>query len=273
MVVDGLWLMEGAGNDFLVGVGAWSGRLVSDPALVMRLCRRHRGIGADGVLALEIEGEARIRLRYRNADGSRAQFCANGTRCAALAAVDLLDLPSELVVLTDWVEIPARVEGQQVALRLPAPDPAEQISIDAAGRKWTGIVIEVGVPHLVIAVDDLAGSYFSEAAPVLRWHQALGPEGANVSFFDRKPNGSIEIRTFERGVEGETLCCGSAVVAAGLVEMADRDVDSIRVRPASGDVLTVEDLGTGFGLTGPARFIAEVRPVGVGELNRKMVDR
>ncbi len=258
---DGLWLMEGAGNDFLVGVGSWSDRLASDPAQVMRLCRRRRGIGADGALALEVEGEVRIRLHYRNADGSRAGFCANGTRCAALAAVKLLGMPEEMVIITDWAEIPARVHGGQVELRLPTPDQAEEISIDAAGRKWTGIVIEVGVPHLVIAVDEEAGSYFSEAAPVLRWHPALGPDGANVSFVNRCSDHAIGIRTFERGVEGETLSCGSAMVAAGVIEMANRDVDSIRVRPASGDVLHVEDLGTGFGLTGPARFIAEVRPV------------
>jgi len=261
MVVDGLWLMEGAGNDFLVGVGAWSGRLASDPALVTRLCRRHRGIGADGVLALEIEEDARIRLRYRNADGSRAHFCANGTRCAALAAVRLLDQPSELVVLTDWVEIPARVEDQQVALRLPAPGPAEQKVLDAVGRSWTAILIQVGVPHLVIRVEDVGEATFAEIAVQLRSHPDLGPDGANVSFFDRQSNGTIGIRTFERGIEGETLCCGSAVVAAGLVEMATRNVNRVSVRPASGDVLTVEDLGTDFGLRGPARFVAEVRPV------------
>ncbi len=255
-----LWLMEGAGNDFLVGVGAWGGRL-EDPALVIRLCRRRRGIGADGVLALEVEGEARVRLRYRNADGSRARFCANGTRCAARAAVELLDLPSELVVLTDWGEIPARVEEHQVALRLPAPDPAEQRSLDVAGRTWTGIVIEVGVPHLVIRVDDISDASFSDVAPQLRRHPDLGPDGANVSFFEQQSEGAVRIRTFERGVEGETLCCGSAVVAAGLIEMAERNIDRVRIHPASGDTLTVEDLGTGFGLTGPARFIAEVKPV------------
>ncbi len=266
MTHDALWLMEGAGNDFLVGVGSWSGRLASDPKLVTGLCRRHRGIGADGVLALDVEEDARVRLHYRNADGSRARFCANGTRCAALAAVELLGMPSELVVLTDWVEIPARVDSGQVALQLPTPDPAEEITLDAAGREWMGILIKVGVPHLVIAVDEAAGLDFLEAAPALRWHPALGPDGANVSFVNRHSDATVGIRTFERGVEGETLSCGSAMVAAGIVEMADRDVTSARVRPASGDVLIVEDLGTGFGLTGPARFIAEVRPVEVGNL-------
>lgn len=273
MPSDTLWLIEGAGNDFLVGVGSWSRRMASDPALVARLCRRHRGIGADGVLALEVAGEARVRLHYFNADGSRARFCANGTRCAALAAFRLLDVPPDMVVITDWAEIPARVDGGQVELRLPTPGPAEEISLDTAGRKWTGILVEVGVPHLIIAVDEAAEQDFSEAAPALRRHPALGPEGANVSFVNRHSDGTIGLRTFERGVEGETLSCGSAVVAAGVIEMADRNVDQVRVRPASGDVLSVEDLGTGFGLTGPARFIAEVRPVEAGNLKRKMIDR
>lgn len=261
MVVDGLWLMEGAGNDFLVGVGSWSDRLDSDSGLVARLCRRRRGIGADGVLALDVEGKNGVRLRYRNADGSRARFCANGTRCAARAAVRLLGIPSELVVITDWAEIPARVEGDSVTLRLPTPSPAEKTKVEVGGREWAGITIEVGVPHFVVRVDRTAQTDFVETASLLRWHPAFAPDGVNVSFFDLDSSGVLRLRTFERGVEGETLCCGSAVVAAGLIAMAEGSLDRVSVRPSSGDILNVEDLGAGFGLTGPARFIAEVQPV------------
>jgi diaminopimelate epimerase len=259
--MDALWLMEGAGNDFLVGVGAWSSRLAEDPALAARLCRRHRGIGADGVLALDIEGRDRLRLRYRNADGGWARFCANGTRCAALAAVRLLKMPQELVIMTDWIEIPAEVDEERVRLRLPAPEPARHLDLDAGGRNWSGILIEVGVPHLVVRSDPATGTDFLKIAPELRRHPDVGPDGANVSFYRRTPDGIIGIRSFERGVEGETLCCGSAVVAVGLVEMARRSSDRVVVRPVSGDHLVVEDLGEGFGLTGPARLIAEVIPV------------
>jgi len=259
--MDGLWLMEGAGNDFLVGVGAWSVRLVEDSALAARLCRRRRGIGADGVLALFAEAEDRLRLRYRNADGGWARFCANGTRCAALAAVRLLGMPPEIVVITDWAEITAEVEGDQVRLRLPAPEPARHLELDAGGRTWSGILIEVGVPHLVIESDPATDPVFLKIAPELRRHPGVGPDGANVSFYRRNPDGIIGIRSFERGVEGETLCCGSAVVAVGLVEMARRHSDRVVVRPVSGDHLVVEDLGERFGLTGPARLIAEVKPV------------
>ena len=261
MVVDGLWLMEGAGNDFLVGVGSWSARLASDPNLVVRLCRRHRGIGADGVLALEVERDARVRLIYRNADGSRAQFCANGTRCAAMAAAHLLDVPAEMVIATDWAEIPARVDGEKVSLCVPTPGPAEQMILEACGRDWTGILIKVGVSHLVIGVDAEADRLFTAAAPELRRHPILGPEGANVSFITRNSDGTIGIRTYERGVEGETLCCGSAVIAAGVIEMANRDCDRVAVRAASGDLLSVEEHKPGFDLTGPARLIAEIRPM------------
>lgn len=261
MAVDGLWLTEGAGNDFLVGVGSWSARLASDPNLVVRLCRRHRGIGADGVLALEVEREGRVRLIYRNADGSRARFCANGTRCAAMAAVHVLDVSEEMVILTDWAEIPARVVGDQVSLHVPTPGPAEEKTFEVFGREWTGILLKVGVPHLVISVDAEANGRFAEAASALRWHPALGPDGANVSFIIRHADGSIGIRTYERGVEGETLCCGSAVIAAGVIEMAARDRDRVTIRSKSGDVLCVEERDPGFVLTGPARLIAEVKPV------------
>ena len=260
--MDALWLMEGAGNDFLVGVGAWGSRLAEDPALAVRLCRRHRGIGADGVLALNVEAEDRLRLLYRNADGSRARFCANGTRCAALAAFRLLKMPPKLVIMTDWIEIPAEVEGDQVRLRLPAPEPALHLELDAGSRTWSGILIEVGVPHLVIRSDPSSDADFLKIAPELRRHPDVGPDGANVSFYRPNTDGIIGIRSFERGVEDETLCCGSAVVAVGLVEMARRNSDRVVVRPVSGDRLVVEDLGEGFGLTGPARFIAEVKPVG-----------
>jgi len=87
-----IYKLEGAGNDFVLGVGAWAGRLDSEPDLVRRLCDRRRGIGADGTLALEAVATDRVRLGYRNADGGEAVFCANGTRCAARAAVELLPM-------------------------------------------------------------------------------------------------------------------------------------------------------------------------------------
>jgi len=151
-VISRLLKTEGAGNDFLLGIGSWARRLAEDRDLVTRLCDRRRGLGADGVLAI-FEADARsIRLVHRNADGSAAVFCANGTRCAARAAVEILGLPRQLTVLTDWTEVPADVGADAVSLILPPPSQAIDHDLEIDGRSWRGRRLEVGVPHLVLPV-------------------------------------------------------------------------------------------------------------------------
>jgi diaminopimelate epimerase len=257
--------VEAAGNDFLLGVGSWAGRLADEAELTVRLCDRRRGIGADGVLAVERTAASRARLRYRNADGSAARFCGNGSRCAARAAVELLGLPRRLILDTDWVAIPAEVDGATVTLELPPqPAPARAVELALAGRRWSGWWLEVGVPHLVLPVDDLAAVDPARAAPPLRRHPELGPDGANVDFVARLAPGEIGLRTYERGVEAEVLCCGSGVVAAALVEMACGDARRVIVLPRSGDELVVEvtrdPLADPVRFTGPTRFVAEIEP-------------
>lgn len=253
--------VEGAGNDFLLGIGSWADRLAADAGLVSRLCHRRRGIGADGTLAVIPITAASVRLSYRNADGSPARFCANGTRCAALAAHRLLEMPARLTVVTDWVDVPAEINGDRVQLTLPAPDPAERRTVDADGRSWTGIFVRVGIPHWLVTVDPTDEAVFTALAPGFRSHPDFGTEGANVSMVVTRRDRPPAIRTWELGVSEETLCCGSAVVAAGLIEMARNDSASVDLRAASGDLLTVAETGAGFTLTGPARLIAEIRPV------------
>jgi len=261
-----LYKLEGAGNDFVLGVGAWAGRLDSEPELVRRLCDRRLGIGADGTLSLAAVGAGRVRLGYRNADGDEAVFCANGTRCAARAAVELLGCDSMVVVETGWAAIPAQVDGSRVSLDLPAP---------AAGPQYPEIVVpetagslclmEVGVPHLVAEVEGLGDLDLELVAPPLRHHTALGNEGANVNLYEMAADGAARVRSYERGVEGETLSCGSGLVAVALVVMAERGTQELELLPLSGDRLMVEALGeppvcaTRF--TGPARFVAKLDPL------------
>ena len=260
-----LYKVEASGNDFVLGVGGWAQRLAAEPDLVRRLCDRRRGIGADGVLAVEAIAADRARLRYRNADGSPALFCGNGTRCAARAAVELLGLPEQLTIATDWVELPAEVDGPLVTLVLPPPPrPACAVELTAAGRSWSGWLLEVGVPHLVLPVDELEALDLAQVGPPLRRHPELGPEGANVSFVSSGRAGEIALRSFERGVEAETFCCGSGVVAAALVAMAQGAPHRLVLRPRSGDRLTVEALGDpGAGplrFSGATRLVAELVP-------------
>jgi diaminopimelate epimerase len=255
---------EGAGNDFLLGTGDWARRLADDARLVIGLCDRRRGIGADGALAVFAEAGDRIRLVHRNADGSESSFCANGTRCAARAAVELLGCRAELVVATGWAEIPA-VVGEHVTIELPAPGEPAEVCLTTGEGSWRGHRIEVGVPHLVVPVDDLDAPIIGAVGPLLRSHPDLGDAGANVHFVEAT-GGVFGIRSFERGVATEVLCCGSGVVAAALLALARTGGRTVTVLPRSGDRLEVEAIGpppaAASRLTGPARLVAEITILG-----------
>jgi diaminopimelate epimerase len=257
--------VEGAGNDFVLAMGAWVGRLAGDSGLVRRLCHRRLGIGADGVLLVEVEGADRVRLEHRNADGTPAPFCGNGTRCAARAAVDIAGCRSDVIVDTGWEPIAAMVREASVSLDLPAPTEGPRpLAVTLGDRRFDASFLEIGVPHLVVSVSDPNVVDLPTVGPLLRRHPELDPGGANVNFVSSGDEGPTVIRTWERGVEGETLSCGSGIVAAALVVMARRGADAVRLQPASGDVLVVEALGSpprcSVRFTGPARIVAEIQP-------------
>lgn len=257
--------VEGAGNDFLLGTGTWATRLADEIDLVTRLCHRRRGIGADGVLAIFGSDDGAYRLVHRNADGSPSAFCANGTRCAARAAVELLGSDPRIVIRTGWAEIPAEIGPDQVTLELPPSTHRGELTLVVDSRTWTGSLIDVGVPHLVLPIDHLDTSRLDRAGLALRSHTDLDPGGANIHFIATGADGDLAIRSFERGVDSEVLCCGSGVVAAGLATLASTGAAAITVIPASGDRLRVEALGTppeaASRLTGPARLVAEIAPI------------
>ncbi len=262
----GLFKAEGAGNDFLLGTGPWADRLATDAALVHRLCTRRLGFGADGTLALVHAGGNTVRVVYRNADGNTAAFCGNGTRCAALAAVRLLGLPPRLIVRTAWADIPAEVMGETVRLQLPPPaaDP-RPLTLKTTERRWTGWLFEVGVPHLVVPLTgDLDSFAITRWGPALRSHPALGPGGANVMFVTGREEHRVDVRSWERGVEGETLSCASGAVAVALVWMMLHGGTQLSIGTRSGQLLHVQTLGTSprsaIRLSGPAHLLGEVIP-------------
>lgn len=235
--------MHGAGNDFVV-IDHREPLLPDEPRpLFARLCDRRRGIGADGVLLLERDPEHDFAMRYHNADGGRAEFCGNGARCIARFALQLgLGAGRGVTFRTDagTKRAEARADGR-IALWFGHVDAGEALVLTAAGREFAGRRVLTGVPHLVIRVPDVNSIPFAEWAPALRSHAQLGPAGANVDFVAPQPDGRVAMRTFERGVEGETLACGSGAMATALWAVLEGAARApVTVLTAGGDDLVVE---------------------------------
>ena len=265
--------MSGAGNDFLV-FGARVERGPRETEAIRRLCRRGTGVGADGVLFVfaEREGDAssRIVADYVNADGSEGRFCGNGTRCAARFAVLRGLAGPSLVIATGWGAVGATVRGDgSVALALPEPVAVGRAvpALDAAGGtlERDAFALVVGVPHVVVYVKadvDLDALDLSILGPLNRRHPALR-EGANANFVRVISPSRLAVRTWERGVEAETLACGSGVVASAVVtSLLKGSAPPVSVLTRSGETLEVSfvrdgELARDVTLTGDARVVFE----------------
>jgi len=255
--------MSGAGNDFVV-VDNRRKLFEGDVSeLVRRICSRGLSIGADGVLLIEKSIRANFRLVYYNADGSLASFCANGTRCAARFAFVNVIATGKMSIETGWGMIGADIEGEAVTLSLPNIDglPLPQ-DIVLGDRTVSGFRFDVGVPHFVRFVDEDPSTVdVRNLGCEIRRHESLAPGGANVHFVRVISPHEGEIRSFERGVEDETLSCGSGVVAAALTGMKlGKFRPPVQLRTRSGLPLQVAGnvLEKGFSdvrLAGDARIV------------------
>jgi diaminopimelate epimerase len=257
--------MNGAGNDFVL-LDNRDGSLALSDAQIARLCDRHRGVGADGLLLVEKPvAKADFRMRYYNNDGHEAEMCGNGARCFS-RFVDMLAPTKDgtLSFETPAGVITATLRGDQVSLAMSQPGPfADGIELDAAGHKLTVYWINTGVPHAVVLDDNLESTDVHALGAALRHHHHFQPRGTNVNFVRQLGPQDLAIRTYERGVEAETLACGTGVVASALTIAALTGAESpIRVLVKGGDTLTVDFLRAGEGfsyvvLTGPADFVFE----------------
>jgi diaminopimelate epimerase len=255
--------MSGAGNDFIVLDPEGASLVGADLAGWARgVCRRGVSVGADGVLVVGPAGTGRASVRFLNPDGSGA-FCGNGSRCAArFAALRGMTGPS-LVLETVSGDVPAEVAGEEVRITVPAPEDRGPLVFEKGGEPIEGRLVLAGVPHFVVFVADVRAAPLASWGPWLRSHPCFGPEGTNVDVVERRSDGALGIRTWERGVEGETLACGSGALAAARAAAADASVArGVRLLPASGIPLTV-DLGREPGRT-PAVLAGDARIVLVG---------
>lgn len=251
--------MQGAANDFVV-MDHREAFLPADPAeLFRRMCDRRRGIGADGVLLLERANGFDFAMRYHNADGGAADFCGNGARCLARFALSLGIGASGAVRFTTAVgEKRARaLPDGRIALEFGRVPEGEDVRVSVESHAVAGWLVVTGVPHFVVPVPRVEDVPLEAAAPPLRAHERFGAAGANVDFVAPRPDGRVAMRTFERGVEGETLACGSGAIASALWAVSRAEASSpVTVRTAGGDDLVVEFLGKpgerSAVLTGPA---------------------
>lgn len=245
------WKLSGAGNDFVLLAGLPAGR--SGPALARALCDRRRGVGADGLLVLERRGRKPPRLRYWNADGSPA-FCGNGSRCGALWAAGRGWVKGRQFELDSGRgRLAVRLTGKgRAEVGMPRPR-GLKLGLKVAG--FTLHYVDTGVPHAVVFTRDVTKVDVETTGRALRSHKVFGKAGANVDFVTVRA-GELAIRTFERGVEGETPACGTGVVAAAAVARALGYVGSrAAVRVAGGDLLHVDFKEGAARLEGPGRVI------------------
>ncbi|MFZ0051016.1 MAG: diaminopimelate epimerase [Desulfobaccales bacterium] len=234
--------MHGGGNDFvLIDHRARFIPEAEQPALARRLCHRQVGVGADGLILIEASAAAHFRWRFYNADGSEPEMCGNGGRCAARFAVLSGIAPETLSFETGSGVIHAEVRGRRVKLALTGVGDFQlNQTIPLEEANVTGHFVRVGVPHLVVPVDDLEAAAVTEWGRLLRFHQMFQPAGANVNFVRFTGPENLSIRTYERGVEDETLACGTGSVAAALVGACLGRLSSpVEVLTRGGEILTV----------------------------------
>lgn len=259
------WKMNGAGNDFVV-LDNRDKSLDLTREQIAHLCDRQRGVGADGLLAVEpAQSGADFRMRYYNADGGEAEMCGNGARCFAQFArsLDPSKASAEKISFeTIAGVIKAEFEGQNIRIELSEPFDLELDTDLAVDGELLAInSINTGVPHAVVFVEDLETIDVRRLGSAIRHHNHFKPAGTNANFAQVLGPDHIAIRTYERGVEDETLACGTGMVACAIVHFELNEGDRpIRVQVRGGDTLEVNFRKTRDGdfkdvtLLGPAEL-------------------
>jgi diaminopimelate epimerase len=243
---------SGAGNDFVL-INNLSGELTLDQAgLARMLCARHVGIGADGLIVLEKSAKADIRMMYYNADGSYGGMCGNGGRCAAAFAHALGVAGSRMTIeALDFIYEAEMLSSGRVRLHMKNPArlrTGREVSLD--GRTYTVHTIDTGAPHVILFVDDLANEEVDHKGRGFRYHEAFAPEGSNVNFVKMTGASSVSVRTYERGVEAETLACGTGSVASAILASVIHGIEPpVAVKVQSGETLDVGFIRNGVEYT------------------------
>ena len=257
--------MNGAGNDFVL-IDNRAGTVRLSPQQVAQLCHRQRGVGADGLVLWTTcaSRKAAWAWDFYNNDGSVAEMCGNAARCFARYLQQRAPGNGQVTFETLAGVITAQIQGARVTVSLTAPQGlALNQTIDLRHGPQTVHSVNTGVPHAVVFVPDADQAMVQPLGAELRWHPFFAPKGTNVNFVQILAANRIRVRTYERGVEAETLACGTGVTAAALVTARVHQFQSpIQVQVQGGDQLEVSFTTQGdrfqeVRLTGPAEFVFE----------------
>lgn len=256
--------MVASGNDFVVVDNRK--KIVRNPLpFTRRICAPHTGIGADGVLLLEPSKKTSFTMRIINSDGSEAEACGNGFRCVALYAHEHLNLPQKFNFESLAGQIRAEVKNAgHIRVQMVKPSGyRNRAAIEVLGHRLHYAFLNTGVPHVVILAQGLSGIDVNSLGRAIRYHPVFQPKGTNVNFVEIKGPHEIEVRTYERGVEAETLACGTGSTASAIIAALSGHVKPpVRVKTRGGEMLLIHFKLRGKNVTdvtleGAAKFVFE----------------
>jgi len=250
--------ISAAGNDFVMVDNRKKQFTRNIPELARKICHRKFSVGADGLILLEDSKSADFRMRYYNSDGSTAAMCGNGGRSIARFAHLLGAASKKMTFETEAGLIKAEILGRNVRLSLYEP---REVRLDfplrVEKREFDVSFIDTGVPHTIVFLNNIEKVDVPSLGRMIRYHREFSPEGTNVDFVQKKDEHTILVRTYERGVEDETLACGTGVTAsaivAGLKKLVKPPVNCIT---KGGDTLTVS-----YAINDAADFLSPVSNV------------
>jgi diaminopimelate epimerase len=255
---------SGCGNDFVLIDNRYL-QLIPSKEGIRHLCHRQCGIGADGLIFLEnpTTADARYRMRIFNADSSEAEMCGNGLRCLAKYISSLETHPERFLIETMHQQMEISFSSDCVNIGMPSPSSITSKKIAIDGHDFLLYCLDTGVPHAVYFTDTIENEKLFSYASKIRHHKAFHPRGANVNFVKILPDQSLSIRTFERGVEQETLACGTGATAAAIAfaDTYERQAP-VKVNLRSGDSLSIHFKGkipflSDLVMSGPATKVFE----------------
>ncbi len=245
--------LQGSGNDFIV-IDNRDGkvqRLLKDRGIsvedfVVKLCTPHTGVGADGLILIEEpkDPENDFRWQFFNADGSVAEMCGNGSRCAVRFCYEkgIVGERVKFETLAGVIKAQVLEGGKRVKVQLTPPSEPRDRCLEADGLTVKGTFINTGVPHFVVPSENLESLNVKSLGRAIRFHEEFRPQGTNVNFVEPVSESTLKIRTYERGVEAETLACGTGATASAIVAYLKGLVKEkpVEVITKGGEVLKID---------------------------------